>query len=116
MQIVVFPEKLALAKAAANDAASTILAVIENQGVVRIIAATGASQLEFLDELTKASGIDWTRVEMFHLDEYLGIPPTHPASFRKYLREHLIEKVGITRFHLLDGEADIAKGIRQLTV
>jgi len=61
----------------------------------RIIAATGASQFEFLDELTKAAEIDWTRAEMFHLDEYLGLPGTHPASFRKYLLERLICKAGI---------------------
>ena len=75
-------------------------------GTARLVAATGASQFEFLDALTTVDGIDWSRVELFHLDEYVGLPVTHPASFRKYLLERLISKTGITRHHLLDGEAD----------
>ena len=51
-------------------------------------------------------GIDWSRVEVFHLDEYVGLPATHPASFRKYLLERLIQKTGITKYHLLDGDGD----------
>lgn len=113
MQIVVFPDKLQLAKAAANAAAAVLRLAIEKQGLARIIAATGASQFEFLEELTKVSDIDWQRVEMFHLDEYIGIPATHPASFRKYLRERLIQKVGLKRHHLLDGEGDVAAVIAQ---
>jgi glucosamine-6-phosphate deaminase len=74
--------------------------------MARLVAATGASQFEFLDELTSAPGIDWSRVELFHLDEYVGLPPTHPASFRKYLLERLIHKTGITQHHLLNGELD----------
>lgn len=115
MQIVVFPDKLQLAKAAAKDAAAALRLAIENQGRARIIAATGASQFEFLEELTKASDIDWQRVEMFHLDEYIGIPATHPASFRKYLRERLIDKVGLRRYHLLDGGVDVSLVIAQTT-
>jgi glucosamine-6-phosphate deaminase len=113
MQIVVFPDKLQLAKAAAKDAAAALRFAIEKRGCARIIAATGASQFEFLEELTKASDIDWQRVEMFHLDEYIGIPATHPASFRKYLRERLIEKVGLKQYHLLDGEDDASAVIAQ---
>lgn len=113
MQIVVLPDKLQLAKAAAKDAAAALRLAIQKPGVARIIAATGASQFEFLEELTHASDIDWQRVEMFHLDEYLGIPATHPASFRKYLRERLIEKVGLKRYHLLDGEGDASGVIAQ---
>ena len=54
----------------------------------------------------RADGIDWSRVEMFHLDEYVGLPIDHPASFRKYLRERLIDKAGIRDYHLLDAERD----------
>jgi glucosamine-6-phosphate deaminase len=68
-----------------------------------------------LDHLTRSAGIDWTRVEMFHLDEYLGIPATHPASFRKYLLERLINKVGIRRHHLLNGEGDVQKMIAEVS-
>jgi len=111
----VFSGKYSLARAAAEDAATAIRAAITERGCARIIAATGASQFEFLEELTKATHIDWKKVEMFHLDEYLNMPATHPASFRKYLRERLIDKVGITRAHLLDGERDPDKLIAEVT-
>lgn len=110
-----FPDKDSLARAAAEDAARAIRAAIAERGCARIIAATGASQFEFLEELTKASGIEWKKVEMFHLDEYLNMSPTHPASFRKYLRERLIDRVGITRAHLLDGEREVDKVIAEIT-
>ena len=77
-----------MSAAAARHAASSITTALTSRGQARIIAATGASQLEFLAALTALPGIDWRRVEMFHLDEYVGIPPGHPASFRKYLQEH----------------------------
>jgi len=116
VQIAVFRDKLALAEAAAKDAAVAIRKAIEQQGFARIIAATGASQFEFLESLTTIPEIDWSRVEMFHLDEYLNLPATHPASFCRYLRERLIDKVGITRFHLLAGEGDVKKMIADVTV
>ncbi len=115
MNLRVFPDKDSLARAAAEDAARAIRAAIAERGCARIIAATGASQFEFLEELTKASGIEWKKVEMFHLDEYLNMSPTHPASFRKYLRERLIDRVGITRAHLLDGEREVDKVIAEMT-
>ena len=68
--------------------------------------ATGASQIEFLEALTPRPGIDWVRVEMFHLDEYIGLPISHAAGFRRYLLDRLINKTGITRYHLLDVEQD----------
>jgi glucosamine-6-phosphate deaminase len=115
MDLAVFRDKYLLASAAAAQAASAIRDSIHKQGGARIIAATGASQFEFLDDLTKAPNIDWKRVEMFHLDEYLDLPPTHPASFRKYLLDRFIHKVGIPRYHLLDGEADPGKVITAMT-
>jgi glucosamine-6-phosphate deaminase len=102
LRIRVFQNKLSLSEAAAEHAAATLRASIKKSGQVRVIVATGASQLSFLEALTAAPGIDWKRVEMFHLDEYVGLPATHPASFRKYLLERLIGKTGITRYHLLD--------------
>jgi glucosamine-6-phosphate deaminase len=69
----------------------------EIAGPLGSLPATGTSQFEFLDALTTARGIDWTRVEMFHLDEYVGLAIDHPASFRKYLIERLIRKTGMTR-------------------
>jgi glucosamine-6-phosphate deaminase len=106
MRLAIFPNKHALAKAAAGEAASSIRNAIRKHGTARIIAATGASQFEFLEVLTQAPDIDWRSVEMFHLDEYLGISANHPASFRKYLRARLINKMGINRYHLLDGNGD----------
>jgi len=115
MKVRVFSSKNLLATAAAAQAATTIRNAIREHGIARIVAATGSSQFEFLDELTKATEIDWKCVELFHLDEYLQIPITHPASFRKYLLERLINKVGIVRHHLLDGEGASEKVIAEAT-
>ncbi len=112
MIVKIFDDKLALSTAAAEQAAELLRAAIKNRSKARLIAATGVSQLEFLDILTKTPGIDWPRVEMFHLDEYIGLPITHPASFRKYLLENLIRKTGITNYHLLDGEHDPQETVR----
>ena len=114
MNIQVFKDKASLAAAAAGQAATSIRKAIAHKGGARIIAATGASQFEFLDALTAMPDIDWQRVEMFHLDEYIGIPLSHPASFRNYLLKRLINKVGITRYHLLDGQRDPASVAREV--
>ena len=106
MRLHVFPSKLELGRAAAREAADSIRDAIAARGKARIIAATGASQFEFLDALTASPDIQWDLVEMFHLDEYIGLPADHPASFRRYLRERLIGKTGMTHVHLLDGEDD----------
>ena len=105
MRLKVFNDKITLGRAAAEQAATAIRRAISERGEARIIAATAASQLEFLDALTKASGIDWIKVEAFHLDEYIGIPITHPGSFRKMLMEQLVVKTGIRQYHLLAGDA-----------
>jgi len=80
-----------------------------------MIAATGASQFDFLDALTRISDIDWDRVEMFHLDEYVGMSEDAPASFCRYLRERLINKVGLKKYHLLDGTDDPAAVIKRVS-
>src|SRR5579859_4690212 len=105
MLLRVFKDKVSLGNAAAEQAAIAIRAAIADRGRARIIAATAASQLEFLAALTKASEIDWTKVEAFHLDEYIGLPITHPGSFRKMLMEQLVNKTGIVHYHLLEGDA-----------
>ena len=87
--------------------AGVIRRAILDHGWARIVAATAASQKEFLGYLTSAPGIDWQLVELFHLDEYIGLPITHPASFRKMLLEQLISKTGIVKYHLLDGDDDV---------
>jgi glucosamine-6-phosphate deaminase len=87
---------------AAQHAANSIRNALASHSTARITFATGASQFDFLGCLTSLAEIDWTRVEMFHLDEYIGLPESHPASFRKYLRERILNKVPISRYHLLD--------------
>jgi glucosamine-6-phosphate deaminase len=114
LQIKVLADKDSLGQAAADHAASSLRRAIRQHGTTRIIAATGASQFEFLDALTIAHGIAWERVEVFHLDEYVGLPITHPASFRKYLFERLVDRTGITRYHFLDGDGDVPASIRTI--
>jgi glucosamine-6-phosphate deaminase len=104
--IRIFRTKDEMASAAANHAAGSLQRLLETQGTVRLLAATGASQLEFLGRLTSNTSIDWRRVELFHLDEYVGVGPGHPASFARYIKERIIDRTGIQRFHLLDGTRD----------
>ena len=114
MTVRVFEDRPSLGKAAAEQASTAIRRALLDRGRARIIVATGTSQLDFLDALTSAQNIDWQRVEMFHLDEYVGLPITHPASFRKYLLERLISKTGITQHHLLDGDRDPGDAVRRV--
>ncbi|HSD26599.1 MAG TPA: glucosamine-6-phosphate deaminase [Vicinamibacteria bacterium] len=106
MDIRIFDTKQELGEAAADRARAAIGEAIARSGEARVIAATGASQFEFLDALTSARGVDWARVEMFHLDEYVGVPDTHPASFRRYLRERIVDRVKPRVFHFLAGDAE----------
>ena len=112
--VKVFNDKDALAKAAADHAATSIRRALRAQTAARILVATGTSQFGFLEALTQAPDIAWQRVEMFHLDEYIGLPISHPASFRKILTERLIQKVGMTKYHLLDGDTNPAEAIRNV--
>jgi len=114
MKIKVYEDKRSLGRAAAEQAAISLRNAIENRGKARIIAATGVSQFEFLETLTSMTGIDWSRVEMFHLDEYIGLPVSHPASFRKYLLERLINKTGIKKYHFLEGDGDVPAIVRRV--
>jgi glucosamine-6-phosphate deaminase len=113
MLVKVFHNDAELGQAAANDAAGILRNAIARQGKARIIVATGVSQFSFLKELTASPGINWQQVEMFHLDEYVGLPITHGASFRKYLLERLINPVSVGRYHLLDGEGDLTELCRK---
>ncbi len=106
MKITVSKDKKECGTAAAKKAAELLKAAISEKGLGVFIAATGASQFDFLEALTRAKGIDWGQTTMFHLDEYLGIPETHPASFRKYLKERLVSKVNPGSVNLVNGEAE----------
>jgi len=114
MRVQTFPDGDSLARAAASEAASRIQGAIAASGRARIIAATGTSQMAFLDALTQAPDLDWSKVEMFHLDEYIGLPVDHPAAFRRYLLERLIRPTGIARAHLIDGERNPLDVCREL--
>jgi glucosamine-6-phosphate deaminase len=95
--------------AAANHVADRIRSIARQTEMVPVVFATGASQLETLRALTVLPGIPWNRVIGFHMDEYIGIPAQHPASFRRYLREELVERVPMRAFHEIDGEASNAE-------
>jgi glucosamine-6-phosphate deaminase len=114
MRLRLEPDRRAMSVAAAQHAASSLRRVIAQSGKARVVAATGASQLEFLEALTALTDIDWPRVELFHLDEYVGIPESHPASFRRYLRENVINKTSIRTYHFLDGTDCVEDAIRDV--
>lgn len=115
MDINVSKDPAALGKLSGQKAGELIRASLEGNGTAVIILATGTSQFNTLSQLVIEPGIDWRKVTMFHLDEYLGIPDTHPASFRKYLKERFISKVPIGKYFLIDGEADGRKECRRLS-
>jgi glucosamine-6-phosphate deaminase len=104
-KIEIYSSAAAQGKAAAARGSEIIRAAIARRGHARVIIATGNSQDHMVATLVQAEGIDWKLVEAFHMDEYLGISADHPASFRRWLREHLIEKVSPGQFHLLQGDA-----------
>jgi glucosamine-6-phosphate deaminase len=103
MKIQVFDTKDALGAAAAREAAAALRTAIAERGEARAIAATGASQFTFLDALQREPDIAWDRVTFFHLDEYVGLPDGHPASFRRYLRERIVEPLKPRHFEFVDG-------------
>jgi glucosamine-6-phosphate deaminase len=109
----VFDDKNEMAKAAAWEAARLIREAIAARGGARITAATGTSQYEFLEELAAAPDIEWGKVELFHLDEYVGISARHPASFQRYIRERILARLPVGRAWLLDGMADPADTCRR---
>jgi glucosamine-6-phosphate deaminase len=114
LEIKIFDTKSALGEAAARDAATIINEAIAERDAAFLIAATGASQFEFLDALLQEK-IDWTKVVVFHLDEYVGLSESHPASFRRYLKERLLSHVQPKAFHFLDGEAsDVQEECRRV--
>lgn len=116
MLLKVFPDKVSMGQAAADQAAPAIRRALAAQGRARIIAATGSAQFEFLAALAKAPQIDWPKVEGFHLDEYIGLSATHPASFCKILQERLVSPNGIGNFHFIKGDApDPSAVVRELS-
>ena len=105
MEIVREQDKAATSQAAASKASSALRKAIDREGAARFCVATGSSQFDFLQALTSDRSIDWSRTTMFHLDEYTGISENHPASFRRYLRERLVDRVQPGEVHFIRGEA-----------
>lgn len=106
MEKFIYNTKQEMGAAAAAHAAEIIKKAIHNKGRANIILATGTSQFETIKSLTN-SGSDFSRVTMFHLDEYIGLPADHPASFRKYLKERFVDKVpALKAVHFVEGDAE----------
>jgi glucosamine-6-phosphate deaminase len=104
LEVEVFPSQEELAISAAARAAGHIKECQRQHEDVHLILATGNSQIKFLSQLQQHEGIDWGRMVLFHMDEYLGISPTHPASFRHYMKEKVEKKFAPKRFHYLEGD------------
>ena len=115
MNMYVLETPAELGKSAAKQAADLIKEAIASKGSARILLSTGASQFDTITNL-RAADIDWTKVEMFHLDEYIGISPDHPASFEKYLRERFIgSELKLKKAHFIKGMQDPAQAIAHVT-
>ncbi len=106
MELVITQNRLELGKFSAKRAAEKIRQALLQNGRARLIVATGSSQFEVLDSLVNMPNIDWTRVDAFHLDEYIGLPIDHPASFCGYLKSRFVDRVPLRSFHYLDGLGD----------
>jgi glucosamine-6-phosphate deaminase len=105
-RIKIYADQLAMADAAAETAAGLIRDAVEKAGMARVIAATGNSQVAFIESLVKQPGVPWDKLELFHMDEYLGMSDTHPASFRLWIRTRIAEKVPLFRVHYLGSEIE----------
>ncbi len=114
MKLIINKTKEELGKASAEHAASLINKAIREKGSARILLSTGASQFPFFEEFVKQD-IDWSKVEMFHLDEYVGISEQHPASFKRYLLDRFVNIVNPKSAHLIDGQRDMDETIAELT-
>ena len=114
MKVQVFAETKAMGQAAAAHATQVLNQVIARGEQPRLLLSTGASQFPFFDAFVKEN-VDWSKVEMFHLDEYVGISPDHPASFKKYLLERFVNVVNPGKYHLINGLADPGETIAELT-
>ncbi len=104
LKIEVYENGDEMGKAAAISVAGLLQKAISEKGFANLVLATGASQFSFLEHL-QMQKIDWEKITVFHLDEYRGMPVTHPASFRKYLKERILDKVQPKKIYYLEGDA-----------
>jgi glucosamine-6-phosphate deaminase len=105
MRLEIFDSRCQLGEAAAEAAAGIIRQAITERAQAYLIAATGASQFEFLDAIVRQQDINWAQTTFFHLDEYVGLPAAHRASFRRYLQERIVDRVRPGAFHFVKGDA-----------
>ncbi|HEX9074290.1 MAG TPA: glucosamine-6-phosphate deaminase [Anaerolineae bacterium] len=112
--VTVYSTNQEMGTAAAQEATDVIRSAVRANGVANIVMATGNSQLTFLDALRKAHGIDWPSVNIFHMDEYVGIDPSHPASFPQFLRHHLLNYINPKAFYPVPGQSpDLDKACQE---
>jgi len=104
LSVEIHPDDASLGAAAAHAAAAAIRAAVAEHGDAHVILATGNSQLAFLAALAATPGLPWSAVELFHMDEYVGIAGDHPASFRRFLRERIVDRVAPRAFHEIRGD------------
>ncbi len=114
MKVAVFKNPDELGREAALFSTRVLKQAIAENGKARLLLSTGASQFDTVKHLVHQD-VDWSKVEMFHLDEYVNLPETHAASFRKYLKERFASKVNLKKAVFVNGEGDLAENIRSLT-
>jgi glucosamine-6-phosphate deaminase len=116
MNVSIHPDAAAMGRAAGRDAAGILARACDRGEPATLVVATGSSQFEVLASLVAAEGIPWQRVEVFHLDEYVGLPPDHPAGFARYVRERFIERLPVppAAFHAIGMASDPLEECRRL--
>lgn len=105
LKIEIHPTRESAATAAAESAANSVRQLAKSNAAFAVIFATGASQLDTLQALTQTAALPWSQIRGFHMDEYVGLSTDHPASFRRYLRDNLVQKVPLKEFFEIDGTA-----------
>ncbi|MBD2438878.1 glucosamine-6-phosphate deaminase [Nostoc sp. FACHB-110] len=104
LQVQIYNSEAEMAEDVAQITSKYLEAILQKQGKAAVLLATGNSQIKFLDVLIALGSVDWSKVTLFHLDEYLGITAEHPASFRRYLRERVENKLAPQQFHYIEGD------------
>jgi len=105
LNVEIYEYDLLMGQAASKFVARKLNKAIQQKGEANLILATGASQFRFLEHFREDRSVDWSKITVFHLDEYYGLPDTHPASFRKYLRERILDLVRPKTVYLIEGDA-----------
>jgi len=114
MRIKILQNSEELGREAASYAATVLNKTIDEKGTARLLLSTGASQFDTLKALVETN-VDWSRVEMFHLDEYVNLPESHPASFRKYLKEKFVSLIPLKQAYFVNAQGNVQENIRVLT-